>query len=166
MYSARRRGTHPWARSISMRGLRQWAPAIAWAALIWVFSTASFSASSTSRFILPLLHWLLPQASPETLAMLHGVIRKSAHFIEYFILSLLLLRGVRGQRGGWKLAWGLAAVFIAACYAVLDELHQAFVPERTGSPLDSLLDTYGAAAAQLLAWAYALLRSRRAGTPA
>jgi VanZ family protein len=149
-----------------MPWLRYWGPAFAWATLTWILSTAAFSASSTSRFIIPVLHWLLPQASPETLGLLHGVIRKSAHFAEYFIFSLLVLRGVRGGRAGWKLSWALAAVAIAAGYAALDELHQTFVPERTGSALDSLLDTCGAAAAQLVAWAFALWRSRRASTPA
>ena len=98
--------------------------------------------------------------------MLHGVIRKSAHFVEYFIFSLLVLRGVRSGRAGWKLSWALATVAIAAGYAALDELHQAFVPERTGSALDSLLDTCGAATALLVVWAFALWRSRRASTPA
>lgn len=149
-----------------MRWLRYWGPAIVWATLTWILSTASFSAASTSRFIIPVLHWLLPQASPETLGMLHGVIRKSAHFFEYFIFSLLVLRGVCGGRAGWKLSWALATVAIAAAYAALDELHQAFVAERTGSALDSLLDTCGAAAAQLVVWAFVLWRSRRASTPA
>jgi VanZ family protein len=141
-----------------MRALRPWIPAILWAAAIWFFSTASFSAPSTSRFILPLLHWLLPGASQERLEFFHFLIRKSAHPAEFFIFSLLALRGVRGGRTGWKMAWGLAALLIAACYAALDEFHQAFVPERTASPMDSLLDTCGAVAAQLMAW----LRARRA----
>jgi len=144
-----------------MRWLRKWGPAIGWAAVIWVFSTEIFSASGTSRVILPLLRWLLPQASQETLHMLHFAIRKAAHLTEYFIFSLLLLRGVRGERKGWRLAWGVATVAIVAVYAALDEVHQAFVPGRGASPLDSLLDTSGAATAQLLAWVHARWQSRR-----
>ncbi len=143
-----------------MRALRSWYPAILWAAVIWLFSTASFSAPSTSRVILPLLRWVLPGASHEALELMHFLIRKSAHFVEFFVFSLLILRGVRGERAGWKLGWGLAAVLIAACYAALDELHQSFVPGRMASPMDSLLDTCGAAAAQLLAW---LRASRTSG---
>lgn len=149
-----------------MRALRPWVPAILWAAAIWLFSTASFSALGTSRFILPLLQWLQPRASQETLEFLHFLIRKSAHFVEFFIFSLLVLRGVRGERAGWRMAWGLAAVLIAACYAALDELHQAFVPERTASPMDSLLDTCGAVAAQLLAGLHARRASRNPRPPA
>ena len=149
-----------------MRSLRQWSPAILWATAIWFFSTASFSASATSRILIPLLHWLLPQASRETLELLHGLIRKAAHFVEFFIFSLLVLRGIRGERRGWKVAWGLAAVLIAAGYAALDEVHQAFVPGRTASPIDSLLDTCGAVTAQLLAWVRARGPSGSAGSPA
>lgn len=144
-----------------MRWLRQWGPAIAWAAVISFFSTEHFTASATSRIIVPFLHWLLPRASPETLEMLHFVIRKAAHVTEYFIFSLLVLRGIRRERPGWIFAWGLAAVAIAAGYAALDEFHQAFVPGRTASVRDVLLDTSGAAMAQLLVW----LRARQRKSP-
>ena len=144
-----------------MRSLRPWVPAILWAALIWFFSTAEFSAEGTARIIVPLLHRLLPQASPEQLGAMHLFLRKAAHFVEFFIFSVLALRGLRRERTGWKASWGLAAVVIAAGYATLDELHQAFVLARTASPLDSLLDTCGAVAAQLLAWGRARWRARR-----
>lgn len=136
-----------------MRWLRQWGPAVAWAAVIFVLSTQSFSANATSRFILPLLQWLFPHAPHETLAWLHFLSRKSAHFTEYFIFSLLVLRGIRGERKGWELRWALATIAVVACYAVLDEVHQAFVPQRGASPYDSMIDTAGAMVAQLAAWA-------------
>ena len=137
---------------------RRWGPATAWAVLIWVFSTEHFSGAETSRIIVPLLQWLLPGAAHETLEVLHFAIRKSAHFIEYFIFSLLVLRGIRGERTGWILAWGLAAVAIAAGYAALDEVHQAFVPGRTAAVRDVLLDSLGAGVAQLLCWLHARQR--------
>jgi VanZ family protein len=79
---------------------------------------------------------------------------------------VLVLHGIRGRRGGWKVAWALAAVAIAAGYAALNEVHQAFVPGRTASPVDSLIDTSGAATAQLLGWLRARCTSRSAGTSA
>ena len=149
-----------------MRALRQWYPAVIWAAAIWLFSMASFSARSTSHIILPVLHWLLPWASREALDLVPFLIRKSAHFVEFFIFSLLVLPGIRGERPGWKLAWGVAAVLIAACCAALDEFHQSLVPGRMASPMDSLLDTCGAAAAPLLAWLRMRWRSGHSRTPA
>jgi VanZ family protein len=149
-----------------MRWLRHWAPAILWALVIWLLSTSVFSAPHTSRIIIPILHWLLPNASPELLEGMHIEIRKSGHFVEYFIFSLLVLRGIRGDRRGWHLQWALAAVVIVACYALLDEVHQAFVPMRTASMYDSLLDSVGGMVAQMVAWLYAQRQARRAGQPA
>jgi VanZ family protein len=134
-----------------MRWLRRWWPVAAWAVLIFFFSTDTFSATHTSRLILPVLRWLFPHASPETLETAHFLIRKSAHFVEYFIFSLLALHALRGEEGRWKLRWALEAAVLAEAYAALDEFHQSFVPSRTASVHDVLLDTFGAVVAQALA---------------
>ncbi len=145
-----------------MHWLRRWAPAAVWAAAISVFSTGGFSAASTTRFILPILRSLFPEASYATLQLWHHYIRKSAHFTEYFVLGLLVFRGIRGERRGWRSSWALATVLVAACYAALDEIHQAFVPGRTASAWDSMLDTTGAIGAQIVVWVVARWYDRRA----
>jgi VanZ family protein len=124
-------------------------------------STDAFSASHTSVIILPVLHWLFPFASAETLERAHFFIRKSAHFSEYFIFSLFLMRGMCGNDQGWKLRWAICALAIAAGYSGLDEYHQSFVASRTASPWDSLLDTTGAAAAQIVLWLWVRFHARR-----
>jgi VanZ family protein len=143
-----------------------WLPAIAWAILISWASTDLFSASNTASLILPALHWLFPHASAETLDRLHFFIRKSAHLTEYFVFSLVLMRAARGEQRGWQLRWAVAALAIAAAYSALDEFHQSFVPSRTASPWDSLLDTSGAAAAQIILWLWFRFHARHsAGAP-
>lgn len=134
-----------------MNWLKTWWPALAWAVVISGFSTGVFTAEHTSRIIIPILHWLLPHASNHTLNHLHHIIRKCGHFTEYFILSLLILRGIRAGRPGSRFAWALAAIAIVACYASFDELHQHFVPGRTSAVGDVLIDTTGGIAAQLVA---------------
>jgi VanZ family protein len=133
-----------------MRWLKVWWPALAWAVLISTFSTGAFSSEHTSRIIIPILRWLLPHSAPETLSMLHHLIRKCAHFVEYFILSLLVLRGIRAGRKEARLGWALVAIGIVAGYATLDEFHQSFVPGRGPAVTDVLLDTAGGVAAQLI----------------
>jgi VanZ family protein len=148
--------------------LRLWWPALVWAIIITSFSTDAFSPDHTSRIIVPLLHWLFPSASPQMLARAHHVIRKMAHVTEYFVLGLLLVRGIRGTRTGWRMEWALSAVAIAAGWAALDELHQAFVPSRGPSMRDVLIDVCGAALAQFAFAAFVALRARRgvaAGAP-
>jgi VanZ family protein len=141
--------------------LKQWLPAVLWAIVISWASTDTFSSSNTSSVFIPILHWLLPNVGPEALERVHFFIRKSAHFTEYFVFSVILLRSVRGNEKGWRLHWAIWALVIAAGYSALDELHQSFVPSRTASAWDSLLDTTGAAAAQVLAGFWSWIRRKQ-----
>jgi VanZ family protein len=127
--------------------LRAWWPALLWAALISLLSTDTFSSVHTSQIIEPLLRWLIPSISRSGLDLAHHLIRKSAHFTEYFIFGLLLYHGIRASRRNgnpWHWSWALVAWAIAAGYSALDEMHQFFVPSRGPSPWDSLLDSTGA----------------------
>jgi len=124
--------------------LRTWWPAVVWACFIYLMSTDSFSAQHTAWLLEPVLRWLFPSLAAGQIDVIHFLIRKSAHFTEYFVFCLLLFRAVRGTRPGWHWSWGLTALVIAACYSCLDEIHQAFVASRTASPHDSLLDSIGA----------------------
>ena len=133
-----------------MPWLKRWWPALLWAVVISTFSTGLFTSENTSRIIVPILHWLFPRASVDTLYLIHHFIRKTGHVTEYFILSLLILRGIRAGRRGVHLAWALVAIAIVAGYASLDEFHQRFVPGRTAAVSDVLLDTAGGIAAQVV----------------
>jgi VanZ family protein len=143
--------------------VKNWLPAIAWAGVISILSTDLFSSDHTSAFIIPLLHWLFPHAGAETLELMHAVVRKTAHVTEYFIFSIFLMLGLRGKDRVWKLRWAIWAVVIAAGYASLDEFHQSFVASRTASPWDALLDTTGAAAAQVVLWLWHLRKGNVTG---
>jgi VanZ family protein len=72
-------------------------------------------------------------------------LRKCAHAAEYFVLTGLLARAFNQT---WKLgpaaSWFLPAI-TALAYAVSDEVHQLFVPNRSGSPLDAAIDAAGIA---------------------
>lgn len=144
--------------------VRAWWPALVWASIIFTLSTDPFSSDNTSRIIVPLLHWLFPWLSNHSIHVMHHFIRKSAHFTEYFVFCLLLFRGLRGDRSGWRWTWGLAALSIAAGYSALDEIHQAFVVSRTASPWDSLLDSTGAFVASFVLFLW--FRFRRPGAGA
>ena len=141
--------------------LRAWWPAFLWAGIIFSMSTDTFSAEHTGSVLEPILRWLVPALTENQFSTIHYLIRKSAHFAEYFVFCLLLYRGVRGDRRGWRWTWGLAALFCAAGYSVLDEIHQAFVASRTASAYDSLLDSAGAFAAFGVLWIW--FRWRRFG---
>ncbi len=75
-----------------------WLPPVICAACMWTLSTDSFSAGHTGGIIIPILHHLFPFAGADTLEDIHHAIRKNAHVTEYFILSVLLFRAVRGAQ--------------------------------------------------------------------
>ena len=149
------------ARSFVPQFLRSWWPALLWAVFIFSMSTDSFSAEHTGSVLYGLFHWLRPSLTEEQFAPLHFFIRKCAHFAEYFIFYVFLFRGVRAARSGWRWTWALAALAIAAGYAALDEVHQAFVTSRTASPWDSFLDSVGSFVAAIVLFMWFRIRRNR-----
>jgi VanZ family protein len=130
--------------------LRLWryGPLMLWMAFISFASTSEFSAINTSRIIAPLLVWLFPGISSERLNLIHFFIRKTAHFSEYAVLGLLTARAfVTSTHTFLRHYWFQTGVLLIASYALLDEYHQSFVPSRTASIYDSLIDMAGGLAA-------------------
>lgn len=122
----------------------------AWLLVISSLSTDPFSAQNTHRYIDPVLRWLFPNLSPAGFVTAHTLIRKSAHFTEFFILGLLVFWASRqGEATRWRWRWSLQAVGLSAAWALIDELHQSFVLTRTASLADSAIDTLGAIASQI-----------------
>jgi VanZ family protein len=128
--------------------LATWAPPIVWMAVVLAMSSAQFSADNTGSVLHPLLAWLLPWLTPEHVTVLHGVMRKAAHLTEYAVLAALWFRAFTRSAVPPSAAAWLALVASIAC-AVVDETHQTFVPTRTGSAGDVLIDSLGALAAVL-----------------
>ena len=124
--------------------LSRYGPLIIWAALIFIGSSNLLSASNTSLFLARPLHWLFPQASDATLRTLHFILRKAGHFTEYAILALLAARAFKtSSRDLLRARWFWASLFLVAAYSLTDEFHQGFVPSRTASIYDSLIDSLG-----------------------
>lgn len=116
---------------------RDWLPAILWVSALFVLSSSLFTAPNTSKIIEPVLRWLFPGASLASISLMHGLIRKAAHFTNYGILFWLLIRGPLEGRPYTALAF-------CVLYAFVDEGHQILVPGRTPSLYDVALDSSGA----------------------
>jgi VanZ family protein len=146
---------HP---AVSGKGLffKYWLPVVLWMGLIFGASTDLMSSRRTSRIIGPLLRWLNPNVSDETICAVQTVMRKGGHVGEYSVLAALLWRARRKPFANdprpWS--WGEAArvVFYSGLYAASDEFHQWFIPSRGASVWDALLDTLGAAGGLWLLW--------------
>ena len=124
-------------------------------------STDAFSPEHTGSVLQRILHWIDPSITAAQFKIIHHFTRKTAHFSEYFVFCLLLYRGFRGARAGWRWTWGVAAFFLAAAYSALDEIHQAFVASRHASPYDSMIDSTGAFLAMLFLWLWFRSRQRQ-----
>ena len=128
------------------RFVRYWMPAILWMTIIFLGSTDMLSAEHTSRFLVPFLRWIDPQISLAALNAIQVGVRKVGHLTEYAILAMLLWRALRsGTRWQMKMSiLFLVAALACAIFAASDEFHQSFVPSRTSSPVDVMIDICGA----------------------
>lgn len=143
---------------------KYWLPVILWVVVIVSASGDTKSVQRSSRIIEPLVRWLFPHASDETVRTAVFVGRKWAHVTEYAILALLVWRARRGfgkiPPAGWSRRDAWIAWAAATGFAVTDELHQTFVPGRQGSGWDVLIDAIGAAGGLFVLWLFGRRRKR------
>jgi len=123
----------------------KWVPVIAWMILIFVGSTDVLSAEHTSRYLAPFLRWLDPHISFPTIAHVNILLRKLGHLTEYGILAALLWSALRVTLRSISMSTiAVVALVICAVFAASDEFHQSFVPSRTPSENDIMIDICGA----------------------
>lgn len=113
-------------KKVILKLAKYWLPVVLWAGIIFTFS--SFPTVQTSTFYLG-----------------DFLLKKSAHIIEYGILSFLILRALSYHKIvdlNKKTVW--YPIIIAFLYGITDEYHQSFVAGRTATIRDVLIDTAGA----------------------
>ncbi|MGB8031081.1 MAG: VanZ family protein [Terracidiphilus sp.] len=135
--------------SSSRRGLRFWVsawwPVAVGIAVIAMESTKYFGADLTSHPLRVLFEALFGPVSNASWDSIHHSIRKSGHFLGYGALGLTWLRAwwMTLSRNRFLFNAGLALAG-TALVASWDEWHQTFLPNRTGTPWDVVLDCCGA----------------------
>jgi len=136
--------------------LKAWIAAVLWLIVITVESSNLASSNNTSRILYPLLLFLFGMDHAH-FEHWHFFIRKGGHVFGYGLLSFLLFRAWRETLTGsretkWMLRWSSLAVLGTALVASLDEWHQSFLPSRTGTPKDVMLDSCAGIAVQILVY--------------
>ena len=119
-----------------------------WMAVIYLFSAQPATESSrvSGRLAYRVAEWISPGRSEAEIGQLaqrlDHPIRKAAHMTEYAILGLLFVPVVGGRPGDGRRVYSLAFL-LAVCYAATDEVHQIFVPGRSGQVSDVCVDAAG-----------------------
>lgn len=142
--------------------LRAWWPAAVWICLIAFESTDFFSAANTGSMLYMVLTRLFGHIKLHDFLVFHHYLRKTGHCVGYGMLSILLLRGWRAtldhdnsQLGRTAIFSWLGTVFVAT----MDEWHQSYIPSRTGTWKDVVLDSFAGLVFLLVAY-WSLRRSR------
>lgn len=132
-----------------------WLPVALGIGVIVVESTEAFGADHTSGPLRRIFEALFGHVSAARWEIIHHYVRKSGHFLGYGFIGL-----------AWLRAWwftlprsrfihdAFLALLGTAIVASCDEWHQTFLPNRTGSPWDVLLDCTGAIALQLIVYIF------------
>jgi VanZ family protein len=130
--------------------------------VILLESTELFGSNHTSGPLRQLWEFFFGAVSNARWELIHHLIRKCGHFFGYGAIGL-----------AWLRAWWMTlphAQFIEEAFLALlgtalvascDEWHQSFLPNRTGTPWDVLLDCCGALV--LLLAVYISVRLTRPG---
>lgn len=111
---------------------------ILWMILIFIMSSFDDNSSSNqSNFIVDIVVNILKIDNIELLSL---IIRKLAHFTEYFILGILVINMFNRNNISIKY---LISIILCIIYACTDEIHQFFVPGRSCQVTDAIIDSMG-----------------------
>jgi len=130
-----------------------WLPVLIAIAVIATESTEYFGADRTSGPLRWLFEHLFGKVKESSWLEIHHLVRKTGHFLGYGLVAITWLRA-------WWMTLPRAGFFPNAFLALVgtaliasgDEFHQSFLPNRTSSAWDVLLDCTGAVALELLAF--------------
>ncbi len=143
--------------------------------VIFTESTDMASAKNTGGLLYSVISLVAPHIDPAFVDLLNEVLRKTGHFLGYGILSVLVFLALKNTnrdrlrnlvrrpwgiylRDLWRREWSLIGVMAALGMATYDEIHQTFIPSRTGRWQDVVIDTSGAIAMQVVVY---LLATRK-----
>jgi VanZ family protein len=132
-----------------------WLPVVLGIAVIAIESSEAFGSDRTSVPLRNLFEALFGHVSNASWVSIHHYIRKTGHFLGYGLIGLAWLRA-------WWMTLphsrfrhdALLALLGTAIVASCDEWHQSFLPNRTASPWDVLLDCTGGITLQLIVYIF------------
>ena len=137
-----------------------WTLLISWMCFIFFMSHQPGNVSSNqSDLVLKIFSFIGIELNDYFGEVATFIVRKTAHFSEYFILYLLSYNVFRYYVKDRK--YSIYLILFVALYAVSDEFHQAFIPGRGPAIRDVLIDTSGGAFAYITMNLFARFKSKK-----
>ncbi|MFY9853536.1 MAG: VanZ family protein [Terracidiphilus sp.] len=136
--------------------LRTWLPVLAFSMVFAIESTSYFGSDRTSEPLQRVFEAIFGYDVCVYWDLIHGIIRKTGHFLGYGMFSLVCFRAcwieLRGVALRFSRQLGAHGLAILATFLVAsaDEFHQTFLPNRSGQFSDVMLDCCGAVALGLV----------------
>jgi len=139
-----------------------WIMVIGWMIVIFLFSSQPGEVSSeNNKFVIYIFKFIGLDLNSILGTLSDFIVRKAAHFTEYFILYILLYRAINTKKN-WDIKVFIGSILMVFLYACSDEYHQAFVPGRGPAFRDVLVDTCGGLTAFLIMYIRVTLKKSSA----
>lgn len=119
--------------------------------MIFIFIMSSFNADTSSNQSGFIVNIISNTFNINNIDLITLIVRKLAHFTEYFVLGLLIYNYNKNV---------LKALIICIIYAIGDEIHQLFILGRSFQIKDIIIDTLGSITGILLVYRCKMLNKR------
>jgi VanZ family protein len=145
-----------------------WLPVLCGLTIICFESSPLMGGNLTSQWLADIWPAILGRTNTQFFADVHHVLRKLGHFTGYGTLGLFLMkawhRSIRYYLHmiGSQLSFAASALSVSFTFLVgcVDEWHQQFIPGRTSTRFDVLIDTCGALLFNAIFWSVRALKRR------
>lgn len=138
---------------MNLKKILAWTAVILWMTLIFYLSHQPATVSGQlstgiSEVLIKAMERIVPYVGLDIKVFEH-MLRKSVHFIAYLVLGVLTFNALR-RSGVYGYKGAFLALGICVLYAISDEVHQLFIPGRSGEVMDVLIDIAGASVGIIL----------------
>lgn len=108
--------------------------------MIFIFVMSNFNANDSSGQSSTIVDFLNHLFNLNNIEHITLIVRKLAHITEYFILGILTYNMLKDYK-----IENIFIISFLSCvfYACTDEIHQMFIPGRSGNIIDVLIDSFG-----------------------
>jgi VanZ family protein len=132
-----------------------WMLVLTWCAIIFYFTESpTFTGENTQKIIDSSVSG--SQGAADQVKYLNLLIRKSSHLFAFGFLAFLVWKAMTPNRWAYIGAWA-----IATFYGGVDEWHQSYIPGRSASINDVMIDSLGALVVLMLLFLWNTYRKSR-----